>query len=78
MSTITQPVMRHAAQLWAMSRRQGMPTADEKNIDADVIIAAQCQLFQQENLGQNLVIATTNVKHLSRFLQSQTWQDIRF
>lgn len=75
---ITQPVMRHAAQLWAMSRHQGMPTADDKTIDNDVIIAAQCQLFQQENLGQRLVIATTNVKHLSRFLESRRWQDIRF
>jgi predicted nucleic acid-binding protein len=75
---ITKPIMRHAAQLWAFSRSQGMPTADEKNIDADVIIAAQCQLFQQENLGQTLVIATTNVKHLKRFLDAQKWQDIRF
>jgi len=32
-----------------------MPTAGDKNIDVDVIIAAQCQLFKQENLGQNLI-----------------------
>ena len=36
---ITKSVMRHAAQLWVISRHKGMPTADEKNIDADVIIA---------------------------------------
>lgn len=63
--------MLYAAQLWAIFRSQEMPTADEKNIDVDVIIAVQCQLFQQENLGQNLVVAITNVKHLSRFLQAQ-------
>ena len=74
---MTKPIMRHAAQLWAISRSQGMPTAESKNIDADVIIAAQCQLFQQENIGQNLVVATTNVKHLSRFLQAQKWQNIK-
>jgi predicted nucleic acid-binding protein len=74
---ITKPIIRHAAQLWAISRRQGMPTANEKNIDADVIIAAQCKIFQQENLGQNSAVATTNIKHLSRFLQAQKWQDIR-
>ena len=74
---ITKSIMLHAAQLWAISRSQGTPTADQKNIDADVIIAAQCQLFQQENLGQNLVVATTNVKHLTRFIQAQKWQDIK-
>ena len=75
---MTKSVMFYAAQLWAISRRQGMPTADEKNIDADVIISAQCQLFQEENLGQNLVVATTNVKHLSRFVSAQEWHNISY
>ncbi|MGK7894750.1 MAG: hypothetical protein AB4372_14295 [Xenococcus sp. (in: cyanobacteria)] len=57
--------------LYSLLSRGVYVISDEKNIDADVIIAAQCQLFQQENLGQNIVIATTNVKHLSRFLQTQ-------
>lgn len=75
--SMTKLVMFRASQLWAISRRQGMPTADEKNIDADVIISAQCQLFQEENLGQNLVVATTNVKHLSRFISAQEWHNIK-
>ncbi len=70
---ITKSVMQQAAQLWAISRSIGMPTANPKNIDADVIIAAQCQLMQAENPGQNLVVATTNVKHLSRFVNAQKW-----
>ena len=32
--------MRKAAEFWADTRRQGTPTADEKAIDADVILAA--------------------------------------
>lgn len=75
---ITKTALRQAAQLWAESRSQGMPTADTINIDADVIIAAQCQLMQEQQPGQYLVVATTNVKHLSRFVNAQKWQDISF
>ena len=70
--------MRLAANLWATSRSQGQPTADPKTLDADVIIAAQCQLIQQEYPGQSLIIATTNVNHLSRFIEAQEWQNIKF
>lgn len=70
--------MRKAARLWAESRRQGEPTADLKNIDADVIIAATCQLIQTEYPGQNLIVATTNVKHLSRFIAAQEWREIQW
>ena len=75
---VTTNAMRLAAYLWATSRSQGQPTADPKTIDADVIIAAQCQLLQQEYPGQSLIIATTNVNHLSRFIDAQEWQNIRF
>lgn len=75
---ITKTALRQAAQLWAESRSQGMPTADAIDIDADVIIAAQCQLMQQQQPCQYLVVATTNVKHLSRFVNAQKWQDISF
>lgn len=75
---VTQDVFNQAAQLWAESRQKGQPTADSKNIDADVIIAATCQIIQAESPGQNLVVATTNVKHLSRFITANTWQEITF
>jgi len=75
---LTPSVMKCAAQLWAESRYLGQPTADEKNIDGDVIIAAQWQLLKEEYRGQYIVIATTNVKHLQRFAEAKTWQEIRF
>jgi len=75
---VTQEALRQAAYLWASSRHQGQPTADSKTLDADVIIAAQCQLLQQEYPGQTLTIATTNVNHLSRFIDAQEWQEITF
>lgn len=75
---VTTEAMRLAAHLWATSRSQGQATADPKTLDADVIITAQCQIIQQENPGQSLIIATTNVNHLSRFLDAQEWQNINF
>ena len=74
---LTNPVMKQAAQLWAETRRQGLPTADVENIDVDVIIGATCQLLQQEYPGQRLIVATTNVKHLARFAEAITWQEIK-
>lgn len=75
---VTLDALRLAAHLWAISRSQGQATADPKTLDADVIIAAQCQIIQQEYPGQSLIIATTNVNHLSRFLDAQEWQNINF
>jgi predicted nucleic acid-binding protein len=75
---VTSQVLNHAAYLWANSRRQRQLTADHKTFDADVIIAAQCQFLTQDYPGQSLVCATTNVNHLSRFIDAQTWQGIRF
>jgi predicted nucleic acid-binding protein len=73
---ITKQALKKAAKLWAEARSQGIPTADTKNIDADMIICAQCQLFQEEYPGQYVVIATTNVKHLERFAEAENWRNI--
>jgi hypothetical protein len=59
---------------WAELRCQGLPTADIRAIDADVILAAQALLAVA--VGDTLVVATTNVGHLSRFVPAQRWQDI--
>jgi predicted nucleic acid-binding protein len=69
---LTTQAMRRAAELWAQVRQQGLPTAGDKTIDADVILAAQC-----ECLGvSTAIIATTNVGHLSRFVAADSWQNI--
>ena len=69
-------ILRHSAELWAETRRLGLPTAELNNIDADVIIGATCQLIQEEYPGQRLIVATTNVKHLSRFIEAKQWNQI--
>ncbi len=71
---ITTEVMLTAAELWALARRQGKPTADHKALDADVILAAQALLILQQ--GRETVIATTNVAHLEQFVSAQVWQTI--
>ncbi|MGB6298959.1 MAG: nuclease [Rivularia sp. (in: cyanobacteria)] len=71
---ITTAAMRQAALFWAQARQQGQPTAGDKTIDGDVILVAQAI-----TLGiPNVVIATTNVGHLSRFTAADIWENISF
>lgn len=64
--------MRQAAQLWAQARQQGQPTAGDKTIDGDMILVAQAMTIGVPDI----VIATTNVGHLSRFVAAELWQSI--
>ncbi len=69
---LTTAAMRQAAVFWAQARQQGRPTADDKALDGDMILAAQAV-----TLGvADVVIATTNVGHLSRFASAALWPDI--
>jgi predicted nucleic acid-binding protein len=69
---ITTVAMRQAAGFWAQARQQGLPTASDNTIDCDMILAAQAV-----TLGDpNFIIATTNVKHLTRFVPADLWQNI--
>ena len=65
-------VMRAAAQLWARVRQTGKATADRHALDGDVILAAQALSLSAEEV----IIATTNTKHLSRFTNAAHWSDI--
>lgn len=71
---ITTPAMRQAAAFWAIARQRGMATADDKALDADMILAAQAVLIEQA-WEQDAVIATTNVRHLARFAPARDWRD---
>ncbi len=69
---LTTTAMREAARLWADVRQHGKPTAGAEALDGDVILAAQAMTFG----ATDIVIATTNVGHLSRFIAAELWQDI--
>jgi len=62
--------MRLAAELWAKARATGVPTADEKSLDGDVILAAQAEL-------SNAIMVTNNVKHLSRYGMARHWSELQ-
>jgi predicted nucleic acid-binding protein len=71
---LTTSSMRRAAELWAQTRKKGLPTADPKELDADVIVAAQA--LTAGFPSHDLVIATTNPVHLARFAAAELWQNI--
>lgn len=70
----TTKIMLKAAELWAEARRKGRPTADPQALDGDVILAAQAMMVQE--MGYDAIVATTNVKHLSLFVDARNWQEI--
>ena len=74
---VTAELLRKASILWASARSQGMPTADNKSLDIDIIICSHWQELKEEFPGRYIVIATTNVKHLSRFTEANTWRNIQ-
>jgi predicted nucleic acid-binding protein len=61
--------MLKAAELWADARKQGRPTADLKELDCDVILAAQA-------IEANAIVATTNLGHLERYVTARDWRKI--
>jgi predicted nucleic acid-binding protein len=72
--TVTTEVLLLAAEFWARLRQHGLPTAGPAELDADVILAAQAALLN--GAGHSVVIATTNVGHLSRLVPADLWQHI--
>jgi hypothetical protein len=66
-----------AANMWATARASGQPTAGDLNLDADMIICATWQDLTTQYPGQEVVIVTTNIRHLSLFANAVIWQDLK-
>ncbi|BDI29833.1 hypothetical protein CCAX7_18840 [Capsulimonas corticalis] len=64
-----------AAKLWAQSRNAGLPTSSPEALDGDVILATQ--VLSIATLNTEIVVATTNVGHLSQFVPVTLWTDIQ-
>lgn len=70
------PTIIRAAALWAEARQRGQPTAHDHALDGDVILCAQTIRLQNAHPNENVVVATTNVGHLARFVSADVWQNI--
>jgi predicted nucleic acid-binding protein len=74
---LSTPVMQRAAELWAEARRRGRPTADAKELDGDVILAAQAEDTRLRTAYDEVIVATENVGHLAQFISAKSWKEIR-
>lgn len=66
---LTTLTMLRTAELWAEARRRGRTTADPKELNGDVILAAQA-------LEAGGIIVTDNKGHLEQFVEARTWQEL--
>jgi hypothetical protein len=73
---LTDEAMLRAAEFWAIVRNLGLPTAHPHALDGDAILAAQASLCGSP--GDEVLIATTNVGHLTRFpgIDARLWDRI--
>ena len=71
---VSTPLVRIAAEFWASARKRGKKSADDAALDGDVLIAAQAVLLMGEE--DEVVIATSNVRHLNLFAPAKFWKDI--
>jgi hypothetical protein len=71
---ITTAEWRQAAIFWADARRLGLPTASPDALDANVILAACAATIGQP--GDQILVATQNVGHLTRYCDARLWTTI--
>lgn len=65
---------RLAAQLWADARNSGHITAPAGDLNIDVLLAAQAKSLMAADV--EIIVATTNLRHLTPFADARLWQDI--
>ena len=65
---------KRAAEIWAQLRKDGLPTADAKALDCDVILAAQ--VLDLNLQPGTFIVATSNVGDLARMVACDIWQNI--
>jgi len=67
---INTAIMKQAAHFWAQSKKRGHPTADPKELDADVILAAQATEVDG-------IVITDNIGHIGQFIEAKRWTEMK-
>lgn len=67
---LSRDAMLIAAKLWAEAQKKGIPTSDPRELDCDVILAAQA-------LVVGATVITENSAHISRFTTVADWRTWR-
>ena len=73
---ITTTVMLKVAEYWAMARNMGRQSASDASLDADMILSGLTWALARN--GGEIMIATTNVRHLELFTPARIWQEVQF
>jgi hypothetical protein len=71
---VSSAAWRQAALFWADARQLGIPTAPPDALDADVILAACAATIGYP--GDQVLVATQNVGHLTRYCDARLWTTI--
>jgi len=71
---LSDSALRLGATLWARARNAGNATTDPKELDADVLIAAQA--LDRGLPISDVIVATVNVGHLALFVPADLWTNI--
>jgi predicted nucleic acid-binding protein len=75
---VNQEICDLASEIWAETKLKGIPTANPENIDIDIFIASHWQGLKKEFPGRQIIVATTNIKHLDLLTDAKEWQDINY
>lgn len=68
---------RDAAAMWAKARRAGKSTTGERDVDWDVLIAAQAKEMSEQAKGVRVVVVTKNTKHLKQHgAEAKDWHEL--
>lgn len=73
---VTATVLNHAATFWAEARRTGKPTADRHHLDIDMIVAGHAKDVAEQYPREQVVVATSNLRHLRHFSDAREWNSI--
>jgi len=68
---ITTAIMHRAAERWAWARNNGVKTADDNAIDADMILVAHVL-----ESGCEEPVVVTSDSDLSRFVEAKRWDEL--